>query len=107
MGRKVGSFHSVLLLIVFFHPFSHQTSVASISRFSLPYSFQSFKMAEGFKLYHYNPSSGAAIPFAALFGLTTVVHMWQLGRNRSWYFIPFLIGGLCMMHSSTLSLSLG
>ncbi|KAJ5316504.1 hypothetical protein N7508_001012 [Penicillium antarcticum] len=51
-------------------------------------------MAEGFKLYHYSPSSGTAIPFAALFGLTTVIHLWQLGRNRSWYFIPFLIGSL-------------
>ncbi|KAJ6049153.1 uncharacterized protein N7446_007520 [Penicillium canescens] len=51
-------------------------------------------MTEGFKLYHYNPSSGAAIPFAAIFGLSTVVHLWQLGRNKSWYFIPFLIGGL-------------
>ncbi|KAJ5327677.1 hypothetical protein N7452_008067 [Penicillium brevicompactum] len=28
-------------------------------------------MAEGFKLYHYNPSAGAAVAFAAVFGLTT------------------------------------
>ncbi|KAJ5335912.1 hypothetical protein MYU51_020259 [Penicillium brevicompactum] len=49
-------------------------------------------MAEGFKLYHYNPSAGAAVAFAAVFGLTTVIHIWQLGRSRAWYFIPFLIG---------------
>ncbi|KAJ5960820.1 uncharacterized protein N7479_007970, partial [Penicillium vulpinum] len=51
-------------------------------------------MAEGFKLYHYNPSASAAVTFAALFGLTAVAHMWQLGRNRTWYFIPFVIGCL-------------
>ncbi|KAJ5943710.1 hypothetical protein N7516_003878 [Penicillium verrucosum] len=47
-----------------------------------------------FKLYHYDPSAGCAVAFAAVFGLTTVVHIWQLGRNRTWYFIPFVIGGL-------------
>lgn len=52
-------------------------------------------MAEGFKLYHYNPSAGAAVAFAAVFGLTTVIHIWQLGRSRAWYFIPFLIGCFC------------
>ncbi|OQE29294.1 hypothetical protein PENFLA_c004G09508 [Penicillium flavigenum] len=51
-------------------------------------------MAEGFKLYHYNPSGGAGVTFAALFGLTAVIHLWQLGRNRTWYFIPFVIGCL-------------
>ncbi|KAJ5189042.1 hypothetical protein N7491_005366 [Penicillium cf. griseofulvum] len=51
-------------------------------------------MAEEFKLYHYNPSAGSAIAFAAIFGLTTAIHIWQLGRNRTWYFIPFVIGGL-------------
>lgn len=49
-----------------------------------------------FKLYHYNPSVGSAIAFAAVFGLTTVIHIWQLGRNRTWYFIPFVIGGACV-----------
>ncbi|KAJ5129941.1 uncharacterized protein N7515_005980 [Penicillium bovifimosum] len=50
-------------------------------------------MTEEFKLYHYDPSAGAAIAFATVFGLTTAIHLWQLGRSRAWYFIPFVIGG--------------
>ncbi|KAJ5773782.1 hypothetical protein N7457_008678 [Penicillium paradoxum] len=50
-------------------------------------------MVQGFKLYHYDPSAGAALAFAAVFGLTTIIHIWQLGRNRAWYFTPFVIGG--------------
>jgi hypothetical protein len=61
-------------------------------------------MAEGFKLYHYNPSGGAGVTFAALFGLTAVIHIWQLGRNRTWYFIPFVIGCLCVLSCVFLAL---
>lgn len=53
-------------------------------------------MAQSFELYHYDPSAGAAVAFAAVFGLTTAIHIWQLGRNRTWYFIPFVIGGCCV-----------
>ncbi|KAH8781946.1 RTA1 like protein-domain-containing protein [Hyaloscypha finlandica] len=45
-------------------------------------------------LYHYNPSKVAAIVFIALFGITTILHIFQLSRKRTWYFIPFVIGGL-------------
>ncbi|KAL4910531.1 hypothetical protein BDW74DRAFT_172002 [Aspergillus multicolor] len=31
----------------------------------------------GYKFYNYDPSKAAAIPFAALFALTTVIHIWQ------------------------------
>lgn len=48
-----------------------------------------------FKYYNYNPSEGAAIPFAALFGLTTVIHIWQAIRTRTWYLIPFIVGAVC------------
>ncbi|CAI7655139.1 unnamed protein product [Penicillium glandicola] len=51
-------------------------------------------MADGFELYHYNPSGVSAIVFAATFGLTATLHIWQLVRNRTWYFIPFVIGCL-------------
>ncbi|KAL5334111.1 RTA1 like protein-domain-containing protein [Aspergillus crustosus] len=47
-----------------------------------------------YQYYHYDPSEGAAIPFAALFALTTVVHIWQAIRAKTWYMIPFIIGGL-------------
>lgn len=46
-------------------------------------------------LYHYEPSFVAAIVFVALFGLTSSLHFIQLIKNRTWYFIPFLIGGVC------------
>ncbi|CZR67152.1 related to RTM1 protein [Phialocephala subalpina] len=45
-------------------------------------------------LYNYVPSFGAAIVFTALFGITSIVHFIKLIRTRTWFFIPFLIGGL-------------
>ncbi|KAK4863174.1 hypothetical protein LT330_001952 [Penicillium expansum] len=47
-----------------------------------------------YTLYKYDPSGVAALVFVALFGLTTSVHIFQMIRNRSWFFIPFIIGGL-------------
>jgi hypothetical protein len=53
-------------------------------------------MAEsGFKYYHYDPSLAAAVLFLILFFLTTTLHLYQLLRTRTWYFIPFLVGGFC------------
>lgn len=45
--------------------------------------------------YKYVPSTTAAVIFAVLFGLSTVIQFLQLVRWRTWYFIPFLVGGLC------------
>ncbi|KAJ5538272.1 RTA-like protein [Penicillium frequentans] len=45
-------------------------------------------------LYNYNPSGVAAIIFIALFGLTTLAHIFQMIRSRTWFFIPFVIGGI-------------
>ncbi|PMD13902.1 putative RTA1 domain protein [Hyaloscypha hepaticicola] len=45
-------------------------------------------------LYYYNPSEAAAIVCIALFGISTMLHIFQLLRKRTWYFIPFIIGGL-------------
>jgi hypothetical protein len=50
-------------------------------------------------LYHYNPSLAAAVIFIALFALSTVAHGTQLMLKRTWYFIPFVIGGLCQYTS--------
>ncbi|KAJ5644244.1 uncharacterized protein N7484_006751 [Penicillium longicatenatum] len=47
-----------------------------------------------FKLYRYTPSVAAAAIFIALFIITTVFHLWQLIRSRSWYFIAFILGGI-------------
>ncbi|CAI7609549.1 unnamed protein product [Penicillium glandicola] len=51
-------------------------------------------MTTTYTFYNYNPSAVAALIFVALFGLTTLVHVFQMIRNRSWFFIPFIIGGL-------------
>ncbi|KAL1638019.1 hypothetical protein SLS58_009040 [Diplodia intermedia] len=50
---------------------------------------------DGFVLYHYDPSTPLAIAFVALFANTTLLHIWQLVRRRTWYFIPFVVGGTC------------
>lgn len=46
-------------------------------------------------LYRYHPSQVAAIIFVVLFGLTTVLHLFQLIKKRTWYFIPLVVGGAC------------
>lgn len=48
---------------------------------------------EKFELYHYNPSLPAAIAAAVLFLGSTSVHAFQMSKNRTWYWIPFVIGG--------------
>jgi len=42
---------------------------------------------------HYLPSAVLAAIFAGLFGITTLWHVWQLWRKRTWYFIPLVVGG--------------
>lgn len=49
-----------------------------------------------FKLYRYDPSMAAAIIFIILFLLATALHLYQMFRTRTWIFIPFVIGGVCM-----------
>lgn len=45
--------------------------------------------------YHYDPSKVAAIIFVVLFFITTGLHLFQLLRSRTWYFVPMVIGGFC------------
>jgi hypothetical protein len=51
---------------------------------------------DDFKLFKYTPSIAAAAIFAVLFALTTFLHIYQVIRTRTWYFIVFCIGGLGM-----------
>lgn len=44
--------------------------------------------------YRYSPSKAAAVPFTILFFTSTNLHMYQMIRNRAWFLIPFIIGGL-------------
>jgi hypothetical protein len=52
-------------------------------------------MTEKYILFHYYPSQAAAIIYIALFTITTLLHLFQLSKKRTWYFIPFVIGGTC------------
>ncbi|OKL58477.1 hypothetical protein UA08_06352 [Talaromyces atroroseus] len=45
-------------------------------------------------LYYYTPSTAAAVIFVVLFGLSTVYHFYQLLSTKTWFMIPFLIGGI-------------
>lgn len=53
-------------------------------------------MSSNYKLYDYEPSVGAAIISAGLFAATSLVHLFQLIRRRTWCFVPFVIGGFCV-----------
>lgn len=50
---------------------------------------------DDFEFYHYDPSIAAAVIFLLLFLVMTVVHTYQMFRTKTWYFIPFVIGGFC------------
>ena len=49
---------------------------------------------DGFEYYHYSPSMAAAIIFVIIFGVATALHFWQMLRSKTWFLIPFLIGGI-------------
>ncbi|GKZ22387.1 hypothetical protein AbraIFM66951_011555 [Aspergillus brasiliensis] len=50
-------------------------------------------MSSDYKLYEYEPSVGAAIVAAGLFAATSLLHLFQMIRRRTWCFVPFVIGG--------------
>ncbi|KAK2790623.1 hypothetical protein FQN53_009092 [Emmonsiellopsis sp. PD_33] len=47
-----------------------------------------------FELYRYTPNIPAAVIFVVLFAATTLYHIYQLTRTRTWYFTAFVIGGI-------------
>ncbi|PWY92331.1 RTA1 like protein [Aspergillus heteromorphus CBS 117.55] len=47
-----------------------------------------------FIFYYYTPSAAAAGIFIVLFGISTLLHLYQLVGTRSWFMIPFFIGGI-------------
>lgn len=50
---------------------------------------------DGFQFYYYSVSMPAAIIFAVLFGITTVLHLWQMIHSRTWFMVPFVLGAIC------------
>ena len=49
-----------------------------------------------FVFYYYAPSGAAGGIFTALFGVCTLLHIYQVFRTRTWFMIPFNIGSACM-----------
>ncbi|KAF2018817.1 RTA1-domain-containing protein [Aaosphaeria arxii CBS 175.79] len=47
-----------------------------------------------FVYYRYAPSLAAAAIFVALFGISSLLHIWQTWRKKSWFMTPFIIGAL-------------
>ncbi|KAJ5633868.1 RTA-like protein [Penicillium herquei] len=45
-------------------------------------------------LYHYTPNLVAAVLLAALFGLSTIFHLYQRVKTHAQYFNPFIVGGI-------------
>ncbi|EWG42455.1 hypothetical protein FVEG_04254 [Fusarium verticillioides 7600] len=45
--------------------------------------------------YRFVPSKEANIVFVVLFAITTLLHVFQLWRTKTWYLIPLVLGGVC------------
>jgi hypothetical protein len=45
--------------------------------------------------YRFKPNVPAPILFAVLFGITTIMHGFQMVRTRTWYMGAFFAGGVC------------
>ncbi|EEY21746.1 RTM1 [Verticillium alfalfae VaMs.102] len=45
--------------------------------------------------YRYDPNTGAAVLFIILFSMTTILHMLQMIKTKTWYMAAFVGGGLC------------
>jgi hypothetical protein len=50
-----------------------------------------------FKLYRYVPSLATAIIATTLFGGLLAAHTFRLVRNKTWFRIPFAVGGVCAL----------
>lgn len=55
---------------------------------------------ENYYLWHYVPSTAAAVLFVVLFSLASSLIIWRIVKTRNWYCIPFVVGGLCKYFSS-------
>lgn len=48
-------------------------------------------------LYQFQPSVVLAAIFAALFGITTIIHTIQMCITRSWFLSVLVLGGFCKL----------
>jgi hypothetical protein len=59
------------------------------------------------EFYPYTPSATAGYAFMGIFGVTTLAHIVLMFPFRAAYFIPLILGGICMTFSSAFNLKLG
>jgi hypothetical protein len=52
----------------------------------------------GYYLWKYVPSIAAAIIFVLIFLVMTGLISYRMFRTKTWFCIPFAIGGLCTLH---------
>lgn len=48
--------------------------------------------------YPYTPSTAAGYGFMACFGIVTCVHIVRVVQTKRRFFIPMILGGICMPH---------
>ena len=54
----------------------------------------------GYYLWKYVPSIAAAVIFALIFLVMTGLISYRMFRTKTWFCIPFAIGGLCTLHAN-------
>lgn len=78
------------------HHVSNSRALLLPNQSPLPQTAMMLEPRKGtFSYYHYDPSVAAAILFIVLFLLTTLLHSYQMFRTRTWFLVPFVLGGLC------------
>jgi uncharacterized membrane protein YpjA len=48
-----------------------------------------------YKFWNYVPSMPAAVIFMLVFLVLTGLHTWKMIKTKTWFCIPFTIGGVC------------
>ena len=76
------------------HPQRSKVNIIALNQVTLLHNMAT-QSNVSFSFYLYAPSLAAAIAFIALFTLTSIVHLAQLFRSRTWYFIPLIFGAIC------------
>ncbi|KAL2669987.1 hypothetical protein Neosp_014866 [[Neocosmospora] mangrovei] len=51
--------------------------------------------------YKYEPSMAAAVIFIITFSASSLLHAFQILKTRTWFFIPFLVGGGKVVNADT------
>ena len=97
---NVWSFALIILHLVTDNSPSPLHIVYFFLRYRVPISLR-HNMAQKHVLYHYKPSFLAATAAMVLFANTTLFHLWQIYKHKTWYFIPFIIGGICKLEPAS------